>query len=777
MSEKLISPGVLTKEIDASFLPSAVGAIGAAIIGPAVKGPVLVPTIVNDTRELEKIFGSTFENSNGEKSEYFTTLTAKNYLKHKSPVTIIRVAGDNSTIAANSSLALGEIQTLKSSSLFGFTSGVGNQVININDKGAILSSIDEDVVGLGSGTHTFSNPVSAFATGSITFGAGVENNASMSIGNVTFRVKRPNDASGSANTATLINVSSGSEASDLASNLAGAINNSGSLHGLTTAVSASVNDATVNLNAVVAGLYSGGSQVKRWNNRKPLTDLTIVTQSTSAMTPNQVSSGSYNLSKLTIPFKLHALAEGAILVNQNEQTASSTTFTGELVNGDKLLSGSSDNFRWEIQDVDNKRGTFTLLIRAGNDTEKRKQILEQWENLSLDPTQTNYIARIIGNQVHSIEGSGNEKYVKMSGEYLNKSKYVRVEVFEQTPNYLDENGKVQHPEFSASLPALGSGSQGGGFVGGSDGNQQTPINFYDSITETNTQGLNPGVAADGKTSYEDAINILRNQDEYDINLLFIPGLTSANHGNLINKAVDMCEDRQDTFLVFDTSLYGSDVTVATGQADSFNTNYAGTYYPWLQINDVQSKLRWVPPSVGVAEAFAFNDKVSNPWFAPAGLNRGKLNVIQTERKLLESQRNTLYKANVNPIATFPGQGVVVFGQKTLQKKLSALDRINVRRLLIRVKKFIASSSRFLLFEQNTPALRKSFLNIAQPFLERVKSQSGLNAFKVVMDETNNTQSTIDRNQLVGQIFLQPTKSAEFILLDFIIQRTGASFEE
>ena len=132
---------------------------------------------------------------------------------------------------------------------------------------------------------------------------------------------------------------------------------------------------------------------------------------------------------------------------------------------------------------------------------------------------------------------------------------------------------------------------------------------------------------------------------------------------------------------------------------------------------------------------------------------------------------------MNPIATFPGQGVVVFGQKTLQAKPSALDRINVRRLLIRLKKFIASSSRFLVFEQNDSATRTRFLNIVNPFLESVQANSGLTAFRVVMDESNNTPDVVDRNQLVGQIFIQPTRTAEFIVLDFSVLPTGAAFPE
>ena len=217
----------------------------------------------------------------------------------------------------------------------------------------------------------------------------------------------------------------------------------------------------------------------------------------------------------------------------------------------------------------------------------------------------------------------------------------------------------------------------------------------------------------------------------------------------------------------------------TTEAATRDSNYAATYWPWCQVSDSQTgAFRWVPPSVVMSGIYAFNDKIAAPWFAPAGLNRGGLDtVVQAERKLTHKNRDTLYDSNVNPIATFPGQGVVVWGQKTLQKKSSALDRVNVRRLMIKVKKFIAASSRFLVFEQNNATTRNRFLNIANPYLEQVQAQSGLNAFKVVMDETNNTPDIVDRNILYGQIFLQPTRTAEFIVLDFTIQPTGAAFPE
>ena len=192
----------------------------------------------------------------------------------------------------------------------------------------------------------------------------------------------------------------------------------------------------------------------------------------------------------------------------------------------------------------------------------------------------------------------------------------------------------------------------------------------------------------------------------------------------------------------------------------------------------KNKPVWVTPSVVLPGVIAFNDAVAEPWFAPAGLNRGGLsNVIEVKSRLTHDERDTLYENRINPIATFPGQGATVFGQKTLQARPSALDRINVRRLLIALKKFIASSSRYLLFENNTAATRNRFLSIVNPYLESVQQRQGLYAFRVIMDESNNTPDIIDRNILKGEIFIQPAKTAEFIVLDFNVLPTGAAFPE
>jgi phage tail sheath protein FI len=174
--------------------------------------------------------------------------------------------------------------------------------------------------------------------------------------------------------------------------------------------------------------------------------------------------------------------------------------------------------------------------------------------------------------------------------------------------------------------------------------------------------------------------------------------------------------------------------------------------------------------------YAFNDNVAAPWFAPAGVNRGIITVAtQAERVLTQGNRDTLYQSNINPISTIPNSGIVVFGQKTLQKKTTALDRVNVRRLLIELKNYISQIADTFVFEQNNEATRNSFLSLINPYLSLVQQQQGLTAFQVIINETNNTPTVVDNNQLVGQIYLQPTKTVEFIILDFNILPTGATF--
>jgi phage tail sheath protein FI len=320
------------------------------------------------------------------------------------------------------------------------------------------------------------------------------------------------------------------------------------------------------------------------------------------------------------------------------------------------------------------------------------------------------------------------------------------------------------------------------FSGGDNGTDFSASNAYigDKITPTNTQGLDCSTAtASGTKIMKGALSIIGNPDEVDMNMIILPGFLHSIHPFVTNAAIDMCEQRGDTFYVMDLDGLTGSIANAVANSTIVDSNYAATYYPWVKILDTaKNKPIWVPPSVVLPGVIAFNDQVAAEWYAPAGLNRGGLpNVIDVKERLKHSDRDKLYVARINPIATFPGQGATVFGQKTLQSRPSALDRINVRRLLIAVKKFIASTSRYLLFEQNNAATRNRFLSIVNPYLESIQQRNGLYAFKVVMDESNNTTDMIDRNMLKGDIFLQPAKSVEFIVLDFTVLPTGAVFPE
>jgi hypothetical protein len=317
------------------------------------------------------------------------------------------------------------------------------------------------------------------------------------------------------------------------------------------------------------------------------------------------------------------------------------------------------------------------------------------------------------------------------------------------------------------------------FQGGFDGqNPARKIALGEDIDDTNSQGFNLATTQTaGSKAYFKAIQAISNPDQFDFNLLVLPGVIYSLHSSVSSRALNLCEERGDAFYLMDTVGLNANLTEAVGKAGEIDSNYAATYYPWLRVIDVNTnRLLWVPPSVILPEIYAYNDNVAAEWFAPAGLNRGGISsAVGVRVRLPQPSRDTLYEGKVNPIAQFPGQGIAVWGQKTLQRRASALDRVNVRRLLIAVKKFIASTSRFLVFEQNVEATRNRFLNIVNPYLASVQERSGLFAFRVVMDETNNTPDVIDRNILFGQLFLQPTRTAEFIILDFNVLPTGAVF--
>jgi len=301
-------------------------------------------------------------------------------------------------------------------------------------------------------------------------------------------------------------------------------------------------------------------------------------------------------------------------------------------------------------------------------------------------------------------------------------------------------------------------------------------------------------------SVRKAIDMFADPEFVEGNLLTAPGI--VNEG-LTTHMINTCEGRGDAMAIIDpkggytpasADARTEENRIATNHvrqvvdnmtARALNSSYGATYYPWVRISDtITGASLWAPPSVAAFGAMSFNDNQAAPWFAPAGFNRGGLSagaagipVTNVRSKLTSKERDSLYDANINPIASFPNEGIVIFGQKTLQVTPSALDRINVRRLMIFVKKEISRIAANLLFEPNVPATWARFTSQVNPFLFGIKNDFGLDAFKVVLDETTTTPDLIDRNVIYAKIFLKPTKAVEFFAIDFVITNSGAGFED
>jgi uncharacterized protein len=475
------------------------------------------------------------------------------------------------------------------------------------------------------------------------------------------------------------------------------------------------------------------------------------TSATSSLIPT--GSGTPNGTLGLSPFVLETISQGIIMNSSGSET-----------NG-ALVSGSKDNIRFETTNLNTGSGTFNVLIRQGNDTTNNKNILESFNGVNLDPNSDRFISLVIGDQKLSYNSTNIQ--MELSGSYPNNSRYVRVKsVNYPTPTYLDSNGNISNNLYSGSLPANGSGSFSGatGTVASNVGSF-----MYENIS-TITQGLTSG-------SYDNMVALFGNQEAYQFNLLFTPGLLNDKHASVVSTIISNTQNRGDNLYVLDLIDYNGTVASTITQAQTRNTSYAASYWPWVRIVDpATGKQVWVPASTVIPGVYAFNDKVSAPWFAPAGINRGGLStVLQAQFKLTQANKDSLYSNNINPLATLPKNGVVVFGQKTLQKQSSALDRVNVRRLMIEMKNYIRQIADTVVFEQNTIATRNSFVARVTPFLEGIQQKQGLYAYKIIMDDSNNGPAVIDQNQLVGQIYIQPTRTAEFISLDFILLPTGAEF--
>ena len=738
MAEKIVSPGVFTKENDLSFLQQGVAEIGAAFIGPFKEGP-LTPTIVNSQSEFETLFGAVDDT-------YYTPLAVQSYLREAGSATICRVAGIDGYTETAPLLLTATSGSVSASLGILFNTAVG---ANGGFVGETLTDLD------GGGDFNLST------LGSASLDVTDINDIEAVFGTSPFGSKEAYSYGFFKNTS---------------------IN-------FVSATSASVTVL--------------GNQLFTFDAQEALTP-TIKSQT--------ISGDRYDL------FQFETIGAGNV-ANTKIKIGITNIKAAGSVNGTDY-------------------GTFTVVVRDFADTNKKKNVLETYSNVNLDPNSPNYISRVIGDRKLSINSEGK---ISESGDWVNNSKYIRIQ-------YLNTSAPVQAVPFghakyslpvsaSAAIGALipsvtfitASATQYGGidldnntdnaiylkpiptgagvgsnsvfgldaanggtlsvgsslaqfvvaFQEGFDGKSPaTPIYKGSDIVSGNSQGFDLTTSlSSGSVAYAKHIAALSNADEFDINMVVTPGVIRRLHTSVVTSVLDMVEERNDCFYIMDSTAVNDAVSLVTTQAGDVDSNMAATYYPWIKTIDVNTnKLITVPPSVLLPGVFAANDRVAAEWFAPAGLNRGGLiGAVSVLNRLTQSEKDTLYEAKVNPIVQFPGQGIVVFGQKTLQDKPSALDRINVRRLLLTVRKYIASTSRYLVFEQNTSTTRNRFLNIVNPYLESIQQRQGLYAFRVVMDDTNNTPDVIDRNIMKGAIYLKPTKTAEFIQIDFNILPTGAAF--
>ena len=807
MAETIISPGVFTRENDQSFLPQGIGAIGAAFVGPTVKGPAFVPTLIrNGFNDFIRKFGD-------QNPETYVPFAVKEYLRNAGVVTVVRVlAGGGYQYLGNDIAYIVNDTTNEILSVLVPSKGFLNESLASSDDVGSVSTIVDSTNGgsaevndgslaftiTGSGAMV-STPIStSFSPNSSlyvtkTIGTTPDNNKPL-FAYLNFE----NVATSSAS--DILSLRTGSVDSVFTSSFA-----EGYDHAKTPFITSQFLDASkttqdlFQFHTLADGTSTNTDYKISITNHKDIPVIDNV---------EQYSTFNVQVRKYSDTDRTPSILEEFANVNLDPDSPNyisrrigdryqqyDTTFGKVRTYGD--YPNLSEFIRIELNSEVANGATSPSLLPKGF-----KTVNDTISNGS-EAGQTYTLKAYVSSSEQLIGGNYNSKaylgwdFTHKDNKNWNKPVPLTAAGGSTTANKGDDfnlDNLFMHADasatFSGSLSASISipGTSGPRaidlkfsvpFQGGLDGiNPATPVNTGENLTDVNAFGMDlSGTSATGYKGYKKALDILSNQDEYDINMLVLPGVIKNLHASVTDAAQNMAEGRGDTFYVMDLSKEDAKVSDAVNDANGLDSNYAAAYYPWVKVLDTsRNKPIFVPPSVIVPAAIAASDRIGAEWFAPAGLNRGVLGtVLEAKNRLTQSERDSLYEGRVNPIATFPATGVCIWGQKTLQVRPTALDRINVRRLLITLKKFIGSSSKYLVFEQNTIQTRNRFLNIVNPYLESVQQRQGLYAFRVVMDESNNTPAEIDRNRLVGAIYLQPTKTAEFIVLDFNVLPTGATF--
>ena len=826
MAERIVSPGVFTNEVDQSFLAGGVAQIGAAIVGSTVKGPALVPTQITSYGEFEQIFGSYTDDS-------YVPFVVNDYLRNGNVITVTRLLYEDGYsipngaigVIAKSGSGADAVETVThilhpTQAVLGAGSVVNaayfeDSVINNNSSGSFEIKV--------SGSFTTDTSIPGFSA--FLAGNGASVSASIVSTDNSYITKTYGKSPKSVDYPVYVQYEN-KNASSLFNNMADVTI---SLEQVTGTNYAFLEDYKTAATPFITSQKIGTTA-------KNLFKFHTLSHGTSVSSEVKIGIRDIRLaSEVSDPngygtFTVEVRRVNTTNIANTPYSSQDTDRTPDIVESFVNVNLDPDSPRYISRVIGDRYSTVTdagdivvngdypnlskfirVEVDPGVAEKTNSETLIPFGFVALTSPIPMYSASInlaavetLTSQVQTTFNSRN--YFGFDFDNLNNLNYLSpIPTSNSTTGsnvdfYLGDVSQDAGANFPTAATAY-SGSlttalNANTFTsnvsintrkfmvpmqGGFDGARPNlPKLSGTNIKSTNTFGFDcSGTATTGTKAYNKAFTLLSNADYYDMNMLITPGVIDSLHPLVTSAARNLVEQRQDTFYIMDSNALTDNIDTVVQQVTNIDSNYAATYFPWVRVVDPgKNKPIFVPPSVVMPGVLAFNDVVTAPWYAPAGLTRGGLTTaIGTYKNLSQSDRDELYENRVNPIANFPNEGICVWGQKTLQARPSALDRVNVRRLLIEVKKFIASSTKYLVFEQNTSATRNRFLSIVNPYLEQVRAQQGLSAFRVVMDETNNTPDVIDRNLMYGQIFLQPTRTAEFIVLDFNIQPTGASFPE
>ena len=826
MAERIVSPGVFTNEVDQSFLAGGVAQIGAAIVGSTVKGPALVPTQITSYGEFEQIFGSYTDDS-------YVPFVVNDYLRNGNVITVTRLLYEDGYsiengaigVIAKSGSGAGAVETVThilhpTQAVLGAGSVVNaayfeDSVINNDSSGSFEIKV--------SGSFTTDTSIPGFSA--FLAGNGASVSASIVSTDNSYITKTYGKSPKSVDYPVYVQYEN-KAASSLFNNMADVTI---SLAQVTGSAYSFLEDYKTAATPFITSQKIGTTA-------KNLFKFHTLSHGTSVSTEVKIGIRDVRLaSEVSDPngygtFTVEVRRVNTTNIVNTPYSSQDTDRTPDIVESFTNLNLDPDSPRYISRVIGDRYSTITdagdivvngdypnlskfirVEVDPGVSEKTNSETLIPFGYVALTSPIPMYSSSLnltatatLTSQVQTTFSSRN--YFGFDFDNLNNLNYLSPipTTFSTTGSNVDFYLGDVSQDAAANFPTAATAYSGSlttalnantftdnvsvntrkfmvPMQGGFDGARPNlPKLSGTNIKSTNTFGFDcSGIATTGTKAYNKAFALLSNADYYDMNMLITPGVIDSIHPLVTSAARNLVEQRQDTFYIMDSNALTDNIATVVQQVTNIDSNYAATYFPWVRVVDPgKNKPIYVPPSVVMPGVLAFNDAVTAPWYAPAGLTRGGLTTaIGTYKNLSQSNRDTLYENRVNPIANFPNEGICVWGQKTLQARPSALDRVNVRRLLIAVKKFIASSTRYLVFEQNTSATRNRFLSIVNPYLEQVRAQQGLSAFRVVMDETNNTPDVIDRNIMYGQIFLQPTRTAEFIVLDFNIQPTGASFPE